>query len=147
MQRTRKSAKNARYDFSFTGLFIVVQKNEDVTGLREESVALKAQIDAKEKEVADIQVVLASKVNKVASIVSPIAPVSADEEENKVLRMVGDATTNPQFLTHVDLVRMVDGVEYTNGLYRSFSESFICFIIKLTLLLVLVAIISRAILQ
>ena len=31
--------------------------------------------------------------------------------------MVGDAATNPQFLTHVDLVRMVDGVEYTNGLY------------------------------
>ena len=91
------------------------QAKEDATELRAKSVSLKSQIEEKEKEVAQCARQLAAKINQIGSIVSPIAPVSDTEDDNKVMRTFGEAKTNTDFLTHVDLVRMIDGVEYTNG--------------------------------
>ncbi|XP_047126420.1 serine--tRNA ligase, cytoplasmic isoform X1 [Hydra vulgaris] len=40
--------------------------------------------------------------------------VSNDEEENEIVRVVGDCTTKKKF-SHVDLLAMIDGVDYERG--------------------------------
>lgn len=88
--------------------------------MREKSLALKKQIEEKTVQVADAAKALAAKVNRIGSILSPIAPVSDNEDDNKELRVYGPKTTDPSFLTHVDLVRMIDGVEYNNGFFFNY---------------------------
>ncbi|KAH7815044.1 putative Seryl-tRNA synthetase [Monocercomonoides exilis] len=92
-----------------------MKAKEDATEMRKQSLDLKGEIEKLHKDIAEIEPKLAAAVNKIGAIVSPIAPASNDENDNKVLRIKGEIREGEGLLSHADLIRMIDGVEYNQA--------------------------------
>jgi hypothetical protein len=102
----------------------------DVEDVKKKSIACKGQIEIQEKLVDTLEKKAAHMINRIGSVVSDIAPVTDDEEHNLVLRTWGTNREEPNLLSHVDLIRMIDGVEYKHGF--SFSCYFMSFFLSLS---------------
>lgn len=53
-------------------------------------------------------------MRQVGNLLQPSVPIFKDEEHNKPVRTIGDVTTRKKY-SHVDLIVMIDGVDYARG--------------------------------
>ncbi|KAJ4456250.1 putative Serine--tRNA ligase [Paratrimastix pyriformis] len=89
-----------------------------IDAAKAEAASIKAQIEAKEKEMAALEAEVNNKAGRIGNIVSERATVSNDEKDNLVVRTFGtprEAQPGEELLTHVDLLRMLDAVDCEQG--------------------------------
>ncbi|KAK2964454.1 putative Serine--tRNA ligase [Blattamonas nauphoetae] len=89
-----------------------MKKKEDATELREKSVSLKNAIVGQQEAVDAKVVAIVKKVNTIGAIVADFVPRFADEKDNAVVRTGGTKREEQGLLSHIDLIRMIDGAEY-----------------------------------
>lgn len=79
---------------------------------------IKGAIDQKmqqcEIERQECEMIRHSNLFEIGNWLHESVVVSNDEEENDVVRIVGDCTTRKKY-SHVDLLQMIDGVDYERG--------------------------------
>ncbi|KAK2961301.1 putative Serine--tRNA ligase [Blattamonas nauphoetae] len=101
-----------------------MKKKEDATELREKSVSLKNAIVGQQEAVDAKVVAIVKKVNTIGAVVADFVPRFADEKDNAIIRTRGPKREEEGLLSHTDIIRMIDGAEYHQGLLFWCSDPF-----------------------
>eukprot|EP00163_Fabomonas_tropica_P015038 TRINITY_DN273_c0_g1_i2.p1 TRINITY_DN273_c0_g1~~TRINITY_DN273_c0_g1_i2.p1 ORF type:complete len:405 (+),score=163.75 TRINITY_DN273_c0_g1_i2:409-1623(+) len=87
---------------------------EDADDLIKQSTAMKGEIEELQAKSDELKTKLDALLHRFGNFVPDDVPVSDDEDNNAVLRTVGDCE-KVGALSHVDLVTRIDGVDLKNG--------------------------------
>lgn len=91
------------------------RNNEEATDLMEKVAEIKNSISVTEKRIEELESERDNLLKSIGNIVHESVFVSNDESENPVVRRWGEISTERKTYNHVDLLHMVDGVEYERG--------------------------------
>ncbi|KAJ3688061.1 hypothetical protein LUZ61_017225 [Rhynchospora tenuis] len=75
----------------------------------------KKQTAEKEEEVQAAKAALDAKLDTIGNLIHDSVPISKDEENNAVIRTVGERRMEDNLKNHVDLVEMLDIVNWEKG--------------------------------
>ncbi|KAJ3682586.1 hypothetical protein LUZ60_015159 [Juncus effusus] len=92
-----------------------ISPNLDATELINRAKDIKRQIEEEQKELKAVKDLLNSKRETVGNLVHDSVPISDDEENNLVIRTVGEGRKEEKLKNHVDLVNLLGIVELKKG--------------------------------
>lgn len=91
------------------------RNNEEPTELMEKVAEIKNSISLTEKRIEELESERDALLKTIGNVVHESVFVSRDESENPVLRQWGEIDSTKKPYNHVDLLHMIDGVEYERG--------------------------------
>eukprot|EP00045_Choanoeca_perplexa_P010177 m.101780 g.101780 ORF g.101780 m.101780 type:complete len:510 (+) comp15184_c0_seq1:71-1600(+) len=127
---TKMKAKEGLGDTDVVPAAVLKQLEEDPAAIKPEGLqalcvkqlkVLSAKVDENKAKCSEEVRVLEAKrddlLRSVGNVLHPSVPVSDNEDNNEIVRTVGDAAKNKTRKTysHVDLIEMIDGVDTQRG--------------------------------
>ncbi|KAA6383799.1 MAG: putative Serine--tRNA ligase [Streblomastix strix] len=88
----------------------------EIEELKQKGRDLNAEIENGQLEIVQLEKDLCTKINQIGVPCAQESPDFEDEKDNIIVRIVGPVQKQEGKLSHIDLIRMIGGVEYNHAI-------------------------------